>query len=41
MYVFIEETFIYEDGKCINGFVSGKNNEFIVGLFIDIDFKVL
>lgn len=35
VYIPMAETFVYEEDKCIKGFISIINNEFIGALFVD------
>ncbi|CEO35688.1 acetyltransferase [[Clostridium] sordellii] len=37
IYIPMADSFVYEDDKGINGFISIINNEFIGALFVDID----
>lgn len=37
VYIPMSETFVYDDGEIIRGFISIINNEFIGALFIDIN----
>jgi putative acetyltransferase len=41
VYIPMADTFVYDDGEEIRGFVSIINNEFIGALFIDIDYQGL
>ncbi|VYT62994.1 N-acetyltransferase [Clostridium tertium] len=41
IYIPMSETFVYDDGEEIRGFISIINKEFIGALFIDIDYQGL
>nr|WP_143152465.1 N-acetyltransferase [Clostridium cavendishii] len=41
VYIPMADTFVYDDGKDIRGFISIINNEFIGAVFIDIDYQGL
>jgi putative acetyltransferase len=41
VYIPAADTFVYDDGQEIIGFISIINNEFIGALFIDIDYQGL
>lgn len=39
VYIPMAKTFVYEDDKCIKGFISIINNEFIGALFVATDYQ--
>ena len=41
IYIPMSETFVYDDGEEIRGFISIINKEFIGALFVDIDYQGL
>ena len=41
IYMPLADTFVYDDGESIRGFISIVDNEFIGALFIDIDYQGL
>lgn len=40
-YIPISDTFVYDDGENIRGFISIINNEFIGALFVDVNYQGL